>query len=53
MRLISTLMIGAPLLVQVASPIQERADRFLSLVNAGYQALYTISSEAQWKAATG
>ncbi len=34
------------------SPIQERADRFLSLVNASYQALYTVNSEAQWLAAT-
>lgn len=34
------------------SPIQERADRFLALVNAGYQALYRVNSEAQWDAAT-
>ncbi|MGH8092956.1 MAG: M2 family metallopeptidase [Chthoniobacterales bacterium] len=34
------------------SPIQERADRFLALVNATYQALYTVNSEAQWAAAT-
>ena len=33
-------------------PIQERADSFLSLVNASYQALYYVSSEAQWKAST-
>ena len=32
--------------------LQERADRFLSLVNASYQALYYVESEAQWKAAT-
>ncbi len=31
---------------------QDRADRFLSLVNASYQALYTVNSNAQWKAAT-
>ncbi len=31
---------------------QERADRFLELVNAGYQALYRVESEAQWLAAT-
>jgi peptidyl-dipeptidase A len=37
---------------QPALPIQERADRFLQLVNAGYQALYRVNSEAQWKAAT-
>src|SRR2546426_4901130 len=31
---------------------QERADRFLEMVNAGYQALYRVESEAQWLAAT-
>jgi peptidyl-dipeptidase A len=41
-----------PVVAQPASPIQERADRFLQLVNAGYQALYRVNSEAQWKAAT-
>src|SRR5213082_3712612 len=35
-----------------ASPIQERADRFLKLTNAGYQALYRVNSEAQWLAVT-
>ena len=35
-----------------ATPLQERADRFLGLVNAGYQALYRVESEAQWKAST-
>lgn len=34
------------------SPIQERADRFLSLANAGYKALYQVNSEAQWLAVT-
>ena len=34
------------------SPIQERADRFLALANAGYQALYRVNSEAQWLAVT-
>ena len=37
---------------QSAAAWQERADRFLNLVNAGYQALYRVSSEAQWDAAT-
>ena len=32
--------------------LRERADRFLGLVNAGYQALYRVESEAQWKAST-
>jgi peptidyl-dipeptidase A len=31
---------------------QDRADRFLALLNAGYQALYRVESEAQWAAAT-
>ncbi|MBL9168733.1 MAG: M2 family metallopeptidase [Verrucomicrobiales bacterium] len=30
----------------------ERADQFLTLVNAGYQALYRVESEAQWLAGT-
>ena len=34
------------------SSIQERADRFLSLVNSSYQALSTVASRAQWEAAT-
>lgn len=34
------------------SPLQERADRFLELVNAGYQALYTVDQRAQWDAVT-
>src|SRR5438034_11292130 len=35
-----------------ASPVQERADRFLNLTNAGYQALYRVNAEAQWLAVT-
>jgi peptidyl-dipeptidase A len=35
-----------------ATSFQERADRFLNLVNAGYQALVKVSSEAQWAADT-
>src|SRR5438045_5135085 len=35
-----------------ASPVQERADRFLKLANAGYQALYRVNNEAQWLAVT-
>ena len=34
------------------STIQERADRFLALANAGYQALYRVNSEAQWLGVT-
>jgi peptidyl-dipeptidase A len=35
-----------------ASSTQERADRFLALMNSTYQALYTVNSEAQWNAVT-
>ncbi|HEY7002425.1 MAG TPA: M2 family metallopeptidase, partial [Candidatus Udaeobacter sp.] len=35
-----------------ASPVRERADRFLALANAGYQALFRVNSEAQWLAVT-
>src|SRR6476619_299963 len=34
------------------SEVQQRADRFLELVNASYQGLYRVQSEAQWLAAT-
>lgn len=34
------------------SPSQEEADQFLALVNASYQALYRVNSEAQWLAVT-
>jgi peptidyl-dipeptidase A len=34
------------------SAIQERADRFLDLMNAGYQALRTVERRASWKART-
>ena len=33
-------------------PIQERADRFLALANAGYQAVFRVNREAQWLAVT-
>jgi peptidyl-dipeptidase A len=45
-------LILLPLHVRAASPIQDRADRFLKLANAGYQALYKTNSEAQWLAVT-
>src|SRR5205823_14207415 len=34
------------------SLVQERADRFLALANAGFQGLYRINAEAQWFAVT-
>ena len=45
-------IIVLPLTAFAASSIQERADRFLKLANAGYQALYRTNSEAQWLAVT-
>src|SRR5438067_13549393 len=41
-----------PVIAFGASPIQEPADRFLALANAGYQALFRVNSEAQWLAVT-
>jgi peptidyl-dipeptidase A len=41
-----------PAMTFPASPLQERADRFLKLANAGYQALYRVNQEAQWVAVT-
>ena len=49
-RLVILLLL--PLIAFAASPIQERADRFLKLANAGYQALHRINSEAQWLSVT-
>ena len=46
------LLLLLPSFAFAASPIQERADRFLKLANAGYQALYRVNSEAQWLAVT-
>lgn len=45
-------LVAAGLTRAAETPIQERADRFLALVNASYQALYTVNSEAQWAALT-
>ncbi len=54
MRRLSILLplASAMLCAQGPTSLQERADRFLNLVNAGYQALYTVEQEAQWKAST-
>ena len=38
--------------VMAESRIQERANRFLVMVNAGYQSLYRVQQEAQWLADT-
>jgi peptidyl-dipeptidase A len=45
-------LLVSPGLTSAASPIQDRADQFLKLANAGYQALYKVNSEAQWLAVT-
>src|SRR5207245_120462 len=34
------------------SPIQERADRFLKLANAGFQGVYRVNQETQWVSVT-
>src|SRR6266576_3232836 len=47
-----SLMIPFVAFAETKSPIQERADRFLALANAGYQAVFRVNSEAQWAAVT-
>jgi peptidyl-dipeptidase A len=51
MTLLSMLSL-APADAADTGALQERADRFLALTNASYQALYYVESAAQWKAAT-
>ncbi len=46
------LVICATWVSHADTAIRDRAERFLALVNASYQALYHVESEAQWKAAT-
>ena len=52
MRLLPALTLGIPLLAQTVQPFQERADHFLALVNAGYQALTYVAQESLWAAST-
>jgi len=52
MRLLPALILGVPMIAQSFSPHQDRADRFLKLVNAAYQSLVTVQSEALWAAST-
>ena len=52
MRLIPALVLGIPLVAQAVNPYQDRADRFLKVVNAGYQALTYVDQEASWAAST-
>src|SRR5262249_18013453 len=56
-RLISSVLLLSVASISLAfadakSPLQARADRFLMLVNAGYQAVFRVNSEAQWSAMT-
>src|SRR5438876_4571602 len=53
-RLVLLLSLILPFVAFAATKptIQERADRFLALANAGYQALFRVNSEAQWLAVT-
>src|SRR5436190_11199285 len=53
-RLVLLLSLILPFVAFAAakSAIQERADRFLALANAGYHAVYRVNSEAQWTAVT-
>jgi len=48
MAFLSMLLVSA----QAVSPMQERADAFLNIVNDSYKALYYVASQAQWDAAT-
>ena len=48
----ATLLSLVSFVAAATSPVQERADRFLSLANAGYKGLVTVSQEAQWAAVT-
>src|SRR5260370_3405917 len=52
LRFLLLVVLSVASLALGASPIQERADRFLKLANAGYQALFRVNSEAQWLAVT-
>src|SRR3954471_12787684 len=51
-RVILSFCLIVPSVAIAASPVQERADRFLKLANAGFQALYRVNAEAQWLAVT-
>lgn len=55
MRLIAVLLLaalGGPVSSRAELSAPDRAEVFLKLVNAGYQALYRVESEAQWTAST-
>src|SRR5216684_3717421 len=52
LRVLLLVVLSVASLALGASPVRERADRFLRLANAGYQALFRVNSEAQWLAVT-
>lgn len=52
MPLLPCLVLPLALLAPTVPPMQERADRFLGLVNEAYRSLYAVTSEAQWAAST-
>ncbi|BDU75028.1 M2 family metallopeptidase [Mesoterricola silvestris] len=52
MRIIPALVLGIPLVAQAVNPVQERAERFLKVVEAGYQALTYVQQQASWAAST-
>lgn len=49
---VTALLAGCAAFAADLNPTQERADRFLALVNASYQALSYVKQEAQWAAST-
>ncbi len=51
-RYLIPLLFAVSVAASAAPGWQERADQFLDLVNAAYQGLYRVNSEAQWDAAT-
>ncbi len=51
-RLCCALCLFVPLLVFGSPEIQDRADHFLKVANAGYQGLSKVNQEAQWLAVT-
>ena len=50
--LLALLVVSTEATFPATSAIQERADRFLALANAGYKGLVKVNSEAQWMAVT-
>src|SRR3977135_4420810 len=51
-KAIPILLCSAALAAAEPSPLQERADRFLALANAGFKGLAKVNNEAQWTAVT-